>query len=288
MATRVFCIGNGESRQSIDLLKLRPHGKIYGCNALYRDFTPDVLTAVDHGIMHEIYHSGYCDNNETWLRDWQPIPGITFNATIYGGVAGEDLELMLKYSPNSIKQNKREDKQNFVFHGSTLAGKVNIIRRHKDNPEMIKKEINHTAVHVSWINPNDKSNNLRDLDKKTMKDRGWACGASSGFIAVTQNKDLKELYLIGHDLKSDNHHINNMYKGTSCYGLPEAGPIPGTNWIKQWKTLMIEFPKVQFIKVNPNGDDGSTPVNSKIEEWNGLKNLKYINFKQLNENFNCT
>ena len=24
-------------------------------NAIYRDFTPDVLTAVDHGIMHEIY-----------------------------------------------------------------------------------------------------------------------------------------------------------------------------------------------------------------------------------------
>jgi hypothetical protein len=55
---RVFAIGNGESRQSLDLLKLKPHGKIYGCNALYRDFTPDVLVAVDQSIMHEIYHSG--------------------------------------------------------------------------------------------------------------------------------------------------------------------------------------------------------------------------------------
>ena len=43
MAKRVFCIGNGESRAPIDLIKLRPHGKIYGCNGLYRDFTPDVL-----------------------------------------------------------------------------------------------------------------------------------------------------------------------------------------------------------------------------------------------------
>ena len=32
---RVFCIGNGESRQGFDLEKLRPHGKIYGCNAIY-------------------------------------------------------------------------------------------------------------------------------------------------------------------------------------------------------------------------------------------------------------
>ena len=28
MATRVFCIGNGESRAPIDLIRLRPHGKI--------------------------------------------------------------------------------------------------------------------------------------------------------------------------------------------------------------------------------------------------------------------
>ena len=55
---RVFCIGNGESRKGFDLEKLRQHGTIYGCNAIYRDFMPDVLTAVDHGIMHEIYHAG--------------------------------------------------------------------------------------------------------------------------------------------------------------------------------------------------------------------------------------
>ena len=40
MVKRVFCIGNGESRKGFDLEKLRPYGKIYGCNALYRDFTP--------------------------------------------------------------------------------------------------------------------------------------------------------------------------------------------------------------------------------------------------------
>ena len=68
--TKVFCIGNGESRKDFDLNKLKPHGKIYGCNALYRDFTPDVLISVDNGIMHEIYDSGYCYNNETWFRNW--------------------------------------------------------------------------------------------------------------------------------------------------------------------------------------------------------------------------
>ena len=49
--SKAFCIGNGESRKGFDLEQLRPHGKIYGCNALYRDFTPDVLVAVDHAYV---------------------------------------------------------------------------------------------------------------------------------------------------------------------------------------------------------------------------------------------
>jgi hypothetical protein len=38
--TKVFCIGNGESRKGFDLESLRKHGTIYGCNAIYRDFMP--------------------------------------------------------------------------------------------------------------------------------------------------------------------------------------------------------------------------------------------------------
>lgn len=49
-----FVIGNGESRTGFDLEQLRPLGPIYGCNALYRDFIPDVLVAVDDGMVKEI------------------------------------------------------------------------------------------------------------------------------------------------------------------------------------------------------------------------------------------
>ncbi len=60
MVKRVFLIGNGGSRKDFDLESLRPHGKIYACNAIYRDgFRPDVLVAVDHGNMHEIYNNGF-------------------------------------------------------------------------------------------------------------------------------------------------------------------------------------------------------------------------------------
>ena len=50
--SNVFCVCNGESRKGYDLNKLKGKGIIYGCNGLYRDFTPDVLVAVDQGICH--------------------------------------------------------------------------------------------------------------------------------------------------------------------------------------------------------------------------------------------
>jgi len=283
MATRVFCIGNGESRQSIDLIKLRPHGKIYGCNALYRDFTPDVLTAVDQGIMHEIYQSGYCDKNETWFRNWTRVPATMYHMLVYGNMKNEDKELIDKYQSNKM-ENNRGDRQEFVFHGSNLSGKVNILKSNKEKKEIVEKNVNHTSTYVSWTSDNDKANNLDDL-VEGQRDRGWACGASSGRVATIKEKDLTEMYLIGHDLVSNTHKINNMYKGTKHYGLPENGPIPSVNWINQWKTLMTENPKITFYKVNPDGDSGKTPVSSTISEWTGIKNLKYISFQNTLDKF---
>ena len=67
MVKRVFCLGNGQSRLGIDLKELRKHGKIYGCNAIYRTNPDDidVLVGVDQGIMHEMYHSGICEKIPT-------------------------------------------------------------------------------------------------------------------------------------------------------------------------------------------------------------------------------
>ena len=152
-----------------------------------------------------------------------------------------------------------------------------------------KKNINHTGCYVSWVDiKNDNTHTLKDLNNSN-RDRGWACGASSGWVALNQNKDLKELYMIGHDLTSNTEHINNMYKSTQNYGDEKNKPIPHVNWVTQWKELMKEFPKVKFIKVNPNGIKGNTAVSSNIEEWNAQANhnLSYMTFDKLNETFNC-
>ena len=58
-----FVIGNGTSRQSIDLNKLKQFGKIYACNAVYREFDPDFLVAVDVKMILEIDSKRYQHTN---------------------------------------------------------------------------------------------------------------------------------------------------------------------------------------------------------------------------------
>lgn len=58
-----FVLGNGTSRRDIDLVKLKQYGKIYACNAIYREFDPDYLIAVDAKMVLEIDRKSYQKQN---------------------------------------------------------------------------------------------------------------------------------------------------------------------------------------------------------------------------------
>jgi hypothetical protein len=60
-----FIIGNGRSRESIQLDKL--DGVTIGCNALYRDFFPTCLFAIDGRMVKEIKESTF-PNERFWAR----------------------------------------------------------------------------------------------------------------------------------------------------------------------------------------------------------------------------
>lgn len=67
---KAYIIGNGTSRKDFDLNKLKHKGTIYGCNALYRDFMPDVLVVNDPAMTREVFDSGYSGN--LWCRRIPP------------------------------------------------------------------------------------------------------------------------------------------------------------------------------------------------------------------------
>lgn len=66
--TRSFVLGNGKSRELIDINALQSCGKIYGCNALYREFNPDYLIAIDPKMIYEIQETKYQLSHEVWTN----------------------------------------------------------------------------------------------------------------------------------------------------------------------------------------------------------------------------
>ena len=67
-----YIIGNGPSRKGLDLDTL--DGTTFGCNALYRDYSPDYLVSGDSTIIKEICESEYPKNNKCIFPDFEAIP----------------------------------------------------------------------------------------------------------------------------------------------------------------------------------------------------------------------
>lgn len=88
-----FILGNGISRKGISAAVLRHHGMIYGCNALYRDFTPDVLVATDTPIAKSIQESGYANTHRFYTR--KPILGS-------GAIKLPDKYIRASSGPNAL------------------------------------------------------------------------------------------------------------------------------------------------------------------------------------------
>jgi hypothetical protein len=72
--TIAFVLGNGVSRTELTPESLRPYGTIYGCNALYREFVPDVLVSTDTPISQRIQAEGYSQKNRMYTR--KPLPSL--------------------------------------------------------------------------------------------------------------------------------------------------------------------------------------------------------------------
>lgn len=76
-----FVLGNGTSRSPIPVEALAERGKTYGCNALYRTFSPDHLVAVDVKMILEINKAGYQHRHKVWTnpnRSYQNIKNLNY------------------------------------------------------------------------------------------------------------------------------------------------------------------------------------------------------------------
>jgi hypothetical protein len=86
-----FVLGNGLSRKNIKLDHLREWGRIYGCNALYREFEPDFLVAVDAKMVTEICESNWQLKHPVWTnpnKNMEKFRGLNFFKPSQGWSSG--------------------------------------------------------------------------------------------------------------------------------------------------------------------------------------------------------
>ena len=148
MSNIAFVLGNGTSRKSIDLNSIKDKGKIYGCNALYRDFSPDYLIAVDTKMILEINKAGYQHSHEVWTnrnKAFDKMNGFNFFTTSKGWSSGptalhlasehnNDIMYILGFDYTGIKDkvnniyadtwNYKKSHEKATFHGNWLRQTV--------------------------------------------------------------------------------------------------------------------------------------------------------------------
>jgi len=150
-----FVIGNGTSRNGIDLRLL--NGTTYGCNALYKEFRPDVLVATDDPISKRIQQEKYPKGNVFYTRkpfantgakklrpqfaNWSSGP----NALQLAVYANHRDVVLLGFDFGS------NNGYNNMYAGSEFYGNVNDSQVHSGNwPYQVKTIINHNPT-VNFI-----------------------------------------------------------------------------------------------------------------------------------------
>lgn len=149
-----FVLGNGTSRRSVNPNELRQHGKIYACNAIYREFVPDYLVAVDPKMIYEIKDSKYQLEHEVWTnynKRYEGFEGFNYFQPSKGWSSGPTaLWLASQHQPEEIyilgfdylglndgkkfnnvyadTKNYKKSSENATFYGNWLRQTEQVIR----------------------------------------------------------------------------------------------------------------------------------------------------------------
>ena len=217
MSENVFVLGNGPSRANIDPSKL--NGTVIGCNACYRDFTPDVICAIDAGVISDIVESGFDGDCYFTHNSWNLLPAEVYS-TVKNG--------------SEIETERKVDDNNFVY----ISG--------------LDKNVEFPQRYIIWVSE-QMEHKIKNIGYEVM---GWSTGTSALHIACKDFtcNDYEKVYLLGFD-----HHIDyyaNLYTDTEHYFSRDKNMRDEYNkWDEQLLKVIKEHPALQFIWVNYLGDN---------------------------------
>ena len=181
MSENVFVLGNGPSRANINPSKL--DGTVIGCNACYRDFNPDVICAIDAGIISEITKSDFDGKCYFTHNSWNLLPAESYDGLKYG------------LDGNEIETYRRFDDKHFVY----ISG--------------LDKNCSEGENYIIWLREG-KEDKIRNIGTEVL---GWSTGTSALHIACRDFTcdNYEKVYLLGFDHNND--YYDNIYTDTDHY-----------------------------------------------------------------------
>jgi hypothetical protein len=140
--TTVFVLGNGQSRRAVNPAQLQTHGPIYACNAIYREFVPDVLVATDRPIALTIQQSGYALKHRFHTRRPEPDSGALHLHKPYMGFSS---------GPNAVGLACRDGFETIYMLGFDLGTTNGEFNNLYANTEFYKKSSDPPTFAGNWI-----------------------------------------------------------------------------------------------------------------------------------------
>ena len=224
MSENVFVLGNGPSRKNIDPSKL--NGTVIGGNACHRDFNPDVICAIDAGVISEIIKSDFNGKCYFTHNSWNLLPAESYDGLKYG------------LDGNEIETYRRFNDKHLVY----ISG--------------LDKNCSEGENYIIWLREG-KEDKIRNIGTEVL---GWSTGTSALHIACRDFTcdDYEKVYLLGFDHNND--YYDNIYTDTDHYFSKDSKRENGwkaeyNNWNEQIVKVVEQHPALQFIWVNYQGDD---------------------------------
>ena len=213
MNDSVYVLGNGLSRKNIYPYKLK--GTVVGCNACYRNFVPDILCAIDAGIIFDIVESGYNGDCYFTHNSWNPLPAEARN------------NLMLEEG-SVTKETKYRSKEFVVISG-------------------FDEEIKNIVNYIMWVPEGVIIKNMMCTQSEGRVGRNT--GTAAVYVAC-RDFNPNKIYLLGFDHQSDKY--DNLYANTSHYFKSNYGSWKSIHkgWTDELLKIVREFPKIDFYWVN--------------------------------------
>jgi hypothetical protein len=219
-------LGNGRSRLEFDLDEIKNHAFTIGCNAIYRDWTPDVLVATDVQISAEVVKSGYTIHNDCYFRHWDMRVPTTHKEMVLGAF-NKDNTSVVDFSG---------DEPEVVITGlSAIDSDCNALP--------------YAVVYAVGVPSGDKSKDLNTIEcdmpnKETMEFVG------PNAVDAACQMGYKRVVLLGFDLASQKK-INNIYAGSDHYRQAddeENEKMPQS--AMEMARVFRENPNVEFVDIN--------------------------------------